>query len=80
MFDHNVFKFENLPTNNVIEFNQNQVIKNQSSNSETLRLIFKNNNKFKWIESEQFDLFVSALTLLIFIIPLLSAKYFHKKN
>jgi predicted tellurium resistance membrane protein TerC len=35
---------------------------------------------FKWIESEEFDLFVSALTLLIFIIPLLSAKFFQKKN
>ena len=35
---------------------------------------------FEWIESEQFDLFVSALTLLIFIIPLLSAKFFQKKN
>ncbi len=80
MFDHNVFKFENLQTNNVIEFNQNQVIKNQSSNSENLTLLFKNNNKFKWIESEEFDLFVSALTLLIFIIPLLSAKFFQKKN
>jgi YkoY family integral membrane protein len=35
---------------------------------------------YEWIESEEFDLFVSALTLLIFIIPIVSVRFFKKKK
>ena len=35
---------------------------------------------FEWVESEEFDLFVSALTLLIFIIPIVSVRFFKKKK
>ncbi len=35
---------------------------------------------FKWIESEQFDLFISALTLMVFFVPLLSNRFFAKKK
>jgi YkoY family integral membrane protein len=34
---------------------------------------------FEWIESEEFDMFVSALTLMIFIVPILSVKFFKRK-
>jgi YkoY family integral membrane protein len=34
---------------------------------------------FEWIESEQFDLFISALTLLVFFLPILSS-YVKKKK
>jgi len=33
----------------------------------------------KWIESEKTDFFVSGITLLIFIVPILYTKYFKKK-
>jgi YkoY family integral membrane protein len=32
------------------------------------------NDEFEWIESEGFDLFVSTLTLFVFLLPILSAK------
>jgi YkoY family integral membrane protein len=35
---------------------------------------------YEWIESEEFDLFVSALTLLIFILPIVSVRFFKKKK
>lgn len=35
---------------------------------------------FEWIESEEFDLFISVLTLLIFILPIVSIKFFKQKN
>ena len=35
---------------------------------------------FKWIESEQFDLFISALTLMVFFVPLISNRFFAKKK
>ena len=34
---------------------------------------------FEWIESEEFDMFISALTLMIFIVPILSVKFFKRK-
>jgi YkoY family integral membrane protein len=36
------------------------------------------NKDFEWIESESFDLFVSALTLFVFLLPILAKKI--KKN
>jgi len=36
-------------------------------------------NKFSWIESETFDMFISIITLLIFFIPVISVKFFKKK-
>lgn len=35
---------------------------------------------FKWIESEQFDLFISALTLMVFFVPILSNRFFAKRK
>jgi YkoY family integral membrane protein len=35
---------------------------------------------FSWVESEQFDLFISALTLFIFFLPIISARFFPKKK
>lgn len=32
------------------------------------------NKEFEWIESESFDLFVSALTLFVFLLPILASK------
>lgn len=34
---------------------------------------------FEWIESEEFDLFISILTLLIFFLPILSMRFIQKK-
>jgi predicted tellurium resistance membrane protein TerC len=34
---------------------------------------------FKWIESEEFDLFISVLTLMIFFVPILSVRFKGKK-
>ena len=34
---------------------------------------------FEWVESEGFDLFISVLTIMIFLIPILSKKFFGKK-
>lgn len=41
-------------------------------------LVHFNHEQFHWIEGEAFDLFISALTLMIFFIPIISAKYFKK--
>jgi predicted tellurium resistance membrane protein TerC len=41
-------------------------------------LVHFNKEQFEWIESEAFDLFISALTLLIFILPILSKKIIKK--
>jgi YkoY family integral membrane protein len=35
---------------------------------------------YEWVESEEFDLFISALTLLIFILPIVSVRFFKKKK
>jgi YkoY family integral membrane protein len=37
------------------------------------------NPNYKWIESEEFDLFISVLTLMIFVLPIVSVKFFKKK-
>lgn len=34
---------------------------------------------YEWIESEEFDLFISVLTLLIFFLPIISVKLLNKK-
>ena len=34
--------------------------------------------EFKWIESEAFDLFISLLTLLIFVLPILAQRFIKK--
>ncbi len=34
---------------------------------------------FEWIESEEFDLFISALTLMMFVLPILSVRLIKKK-
>lgn len=34
---------------------------------------------FKWIESEEFDLFISVLTLMIFFVPILSVRFKNRK-
>ncbi|MES2799264.1 MAG: DUF475 domain-containing protein [Bacteroidota bacterium] len=41
-------------------------------------LVHFDHEKFGWIEGEGFDLFLSVLTLLIFFVPIISAKYFKK--
>jgi YkoY family integral membrane protein len=43
-------------------------------------LVHFNKEKFEWIEGEAFDMFISALTLFIFIIPILASKIAKKKN
>jgi YkoY family integral membrane protein len=48
--------------------------------SRKLTFTIKNNNQFKWIESEAFDLFVSILTLLIFILPIVAFKVMNKRK
>jgi YkoY family integral membrane protein len=35
---------------------------------------------FEWIESEQFDLFVSVLTVLIFLLPIISVRFFKREK
>jgi len=35
-------------------------------------------DEFKWIESEAFDLFISLLTLLIFVLPILAQRFIKK--
>jgi len=37
------------------------------------------NPNYKWIESEEFDLFISVLTLMIFVLPIVSVKLFKKQ-
>jgi predicted tellurium resistance membrane protein TerC len=43
-------------------------------------LVRFNKEQFEWIESEAFDLFISVLTLLIFALPILSARITSKKK
>lgn len=43
-------------------------------------LVHFNEAEFKWIESESFDLFISVLTLMIFALPILSAKFLKGNN
>lgn len=35
---------------------------------------------FEWVESEEFDLFISILTIMIFILPIVSVKFFKRKK
>lgn len=42
-------------------------------------ILIKGQNKYGWIDSEQFDLFISIITLLIFFLPILSVKITQKK-
>jgi predicted tellurium resistance membrane protein TerC len=42
-------------------------------------LVHFNPTNFAWIESESFDLFISVLTLLIFVLPIIAVKIFNKK-
>lgn len=42
-------------------------------------LVHFNKTDFAWIESESFDLFISVLTLLIFVLPIIVVKLFNKK-
>ena len=41
-------------------------------------LVHFNQETFAWIESESFDLFISILTLLIFILPIIAVKFFKR--
>lgn len=41
-------------------------------------LVHFNHESFAWIESEAFDLFISVLTLLIFILPIIAVKFFKR--
>lgn len=41
-------------------------------------LVHFNQETFAWIESESFDLFISILTLMIFILPIIAVKFFKR--
>ncbi len=42
-------------------------------------LVQYDKEQFEWIESEAFDLFISALTLVVFVVPIMSVKLFKKQ-
>ncbi len=52
---------------------------NSMQNSQQLTIKIKGENPFKWIDSEAFDLFVSIITLLIFIVPIVAIRLVKKK-
>jgi predicted tellurium resistance membrane protein TerC len=41
-------------------------------------LVHFDHTDFAWIESESFDLFISILTLMIFVLPIIAVKFFKK--